>query len=316
MIDEEDEDSCAAPARAEGGEATFCAKSALASAWMPGVGGLAGVVEEQREIEHGRVLELLKELLVFCELRLGRIDQAIEFLDADEGVLVGRVAMEKLVLHEAGQLAELRDVTPEEIDLVHGAQDRADLALARADGEEGFPRRACAYWKVRSTRCKPAADEMRAVRGLSSSSRCCMCWNRRIIRAGSWVKTFERSGVEQALDGCRSRRSARRVFGFALAQEAEKAVAPCAASRAESERRSERSSVILVDVARVLVVVAHEGLAAPQDILLRVVQLVGDLQLLAEHDDIRGAFVQVVQFGPDAQEEIVGAVELAALRLR
>ena len=39
-----------------------------------------------------------------------------------------------------------------------------------------------------------------------------------------------------------------------------------------------------INIPRVLVVVAHEGLAAAQDILLRVVQLVRDLNLLAQDD--------------------------------
>ncbi len=38
--------------------------------------------------------------------------------------------MEELVLHEAGELAELRHVAAEEIDLVHGAQHAPDLAFA------------------------------------------------------------------------------------------------------------------------------------------------------------------------------------------
>ena len=67
------------------------------------------------------------------------------------------------------------------------------------------------------------------------------------------------------------------------------------------------------NAARVLKVVAHEGLAAAQDVFLRIVQLVGDLHLLAHHDHVGGALVQVVQLGADAEEKVVGAVELAAL---
>jgi hypothetical protein len=45
------------------------------------------------------------------------------------------------------------------------------------------------------------------------------------------------------------------------------------------------------DIPRVLVVVAHERLAAAEDILLRIVELVRDLKLLAQDDHIRRALV-------------------------
>ena len=73
---------------------------------VPAVLGLAGVVEQQREIERGRVVVLLEKVAVTAEFRIFRGDEFIEFVDADQGVLVGGVAVEELVLHEAGEASE------------------------------------------------------------------------------------------------------------------------------------------------------------------------------------------------------------------
>jgi hypothetical protein len=56
---------------------------------------------------------------------------------ADQRVLVGRVAMKEFVLHEARELAELRDMRPG-IHLMHGAKDPAHLSLAGNKSPEGF----------------------------------------------------------------------------------------------------------------------------------------------------------------------------------
>ena len=57
----------------------------------------------------------------------------VELVDADQGVFVRGIAMEKFVLHQAGELTEFRNVAAEKIDPVHHAQDAADLAFARND---------------------------------------------------------------------------------------------------------------------------------------------------------------------------------------
>src|ERR1700730_4869174 len=47
--------------------------------------------------------------------------------------------MEKLVLHETGELPKLRNVTAEKVDAVHHPEHAAHFALARKDGPEFFP---------------------------------------------------------------------------------------------------------------------------------------------------------------------------------
>jgi hypothetical protein len=103
-----------------------------------GIGGLASVVQQQRKIEHQRIFEFLKDFSIVLQFRVLGIDDLIEFFDADERVLVGGVTMKKLVLHQTRELAKFRDVTPEKIDAVHGAENRANLAFAGADGAERF----------------------------------------------------------------------------------------------------------------------------------------------------------------------------------
>ena len=102
--------------------------------------GLSGVVHEQREVECRRIVVLLEQLAIAGEFRIVAGEQLVEFVDADQCVFVRRVAVEKFVLHEAGEASELREVAPEKIRLVHEAQNASDLALARKDGEEDFAR--------------------------------------------------------------------------------------------------------------------------------------------------------------------------------
>src|SRR4051812_16033228 len=71
--------------------------------------------------------------------------------------------MEKLVLHEAGELAKFRDVAPEKIYLVHRAQDPPDLTLPRTNRHEGFARR-LRILKSAIDQMQPAADPLGQLR--------------------------------------------------------------------------------------------------------------------------------------------------------
>ena len=67
---------------------------------------------------------------------------------------------------------------------------------------------------------------------------------------------------------------------------------------------------------RVLVVIPHEGFHPAQDGPVLVAETVGDLSLQAQGQDIAGTLLQVMEFGADAQQEVVGAVELLAFGRR
>ena len=66
---------------------------------------------------------------------------------------------------------------------------------------------------------------------------------------------------------------------------------------------------VLIDVARVAVVVAHERLGAAQDVALRVVEGGGDDSLQLEGELVGGLARVVVELVADAVEEIVGFLD-------
>ena len=98
--------------------------------------GLARVVHEEGKVKGGRVVVLLEKITVSGEFRVLAGDEVVQLVDANQRMLVRRVAVEKFVLHKAGEASEFREVTSEKIRLVHHAQDGSDTALAREDGEE------------------------------------------------------------------------------------------------------------------------------------------------------------------------------------
>ncbi len=81
-----------------------------------------------------------------------------------------------------------------------------------------------------------------------------------------------------------------------------------AAAEAVRERIAER-----VKQRGVPVVIPHERLHPAQDGAVLVAEAAGDHPLEAQREDVPGALLLVMQFRPDTEEEIVGAVELLAL---
>jgi len=80
--------------------------------------------------EHERIFEFLKKFPVRHQLRIFSGGERIQLVDANQSMLVGGVAMKKFVLHEAGELSELGQISPEKIDTMHHAQHAANLAFA------------------------------------------------------------------------------------------------------------------------------------------------------------------------------------------
>ncbi len=67
---------------------------------------------------------------------------------------------------------------------------------------------------------------------------------------------------------------------------------------------------------RALVVIPHEGLHPAKDGPVLVAETVGDLSLQPQGEHIAGPLLQVMEFSADAQQEVVGAVELLAFGRR
>ena len=91
----------------------------------------AGVVQQQSQVKHERIGQFLEKFPVLDQLAIFRLRQRIEFVDTDQSVFVRSVAVEKFMLHQTGELAELGNVLPEKIQPVHQAQGASDLSFAR-----------------------------------------------------------------------------------------------------------------------------------------------------------------------------------------
>jgi hypothetical protein len=94
------------------------------------VPGLPRVMQKQSQIENRRVLELLKQGAITPEFFPLREKDAVELFDAHQSMLVGRIAVVKLVLNKAGEGTELRDVSSKKSQIVHLSKDSTHLAFA------------------------------------------------------------------------------------------------------------------------------------------------------------------------------------------
>src|SRR4029434_10790279 len=109
----------------------------------PRANGLAAVMEKQRQIKNEWVFELLENPAIGDQLRIIRRRQSIEFVDTYQRMLVRRVTMQKLVLHQTGELAEFGDVSPQEINPMHHSKDPANFPFPRQNRLKDVARSAC-----------------------------------------------------------------------------------------------------------------------------------------------------------------------------
>src|SRR5882724_7952584 len=92
----------------------------------PRANGFAAVMQKQRQIKDEWVIELLKNLAIGDQLRIIRRCQSVELVDTYQCVFVRRVTMQKLVLHQTGELTEFGNISPQEINPMHHSKDPAD----------------------------------------------------------------------------------------------------------------------------------------------------------------------------------------------
>ena len=95
----------------------------------PRADAFARVVEQQREIEDKGIFQLARRVPDTARVSDPRLEQRVEFLDADQRVLVRGVAMKKLVLHQAGELPKLRKIASRENRPRASSEARARLRL-------------------------------------------------------------------------------------------------------------------------------------------------------------------------------------------
>ncbi len=97
---------------------------------------LPDVVQEHAEHQELGLVHLVEHLRGALRFRRLAGRQRLEVLDAEQRVLVGRELVVDVVLDEARQRAELRQVPPEQADLVHLRERLGDAAPPAADVEE------------------------------------------------------------------------------------------------------------------------------------------------------------------------------------
>src|ERR1700736_1378127 len=106
----------------------------------PGADRPSGVMQEQRQIKNERGVKFFEKSAMGSQLSIVCLGQSIQFVDAKECVLVCGVAMEKLVLNETRELAELRNVAAEKIHSMHQAKNAPSLAFSPQNVFEHFAR--------------------------------------------------------------------------------------------------------------------------------------------------------------------------------
>ncbi len=88
-------------------------------------------MQKQREVENEWIFESFKNLAIRGQLWIIRSRQRIEFVDTYQRMLVGRITMQKLMLHEAGELAEFGNVSSQEIDPMHHSENATHFPFSR-----------------------------------------------------------------------------------------------------------------------------------------------------------------------------------------
>src|SRR4051794_19921071 len=118
------------------------------------------VVQQQREIEDVWVRNLLEQISIRLQFRIIGLLERIQFFQTDKGVFVGGVTMEILVLNEAGQVTEFRQIAPEKIGGVHQAENSCGFPFAIEHTGENFARR-LAITKLSINEAQPTTERVR-----------------------------------------------------------------------------------------------------------------------------------------------------------
>src|SRR5689334_7645985 len=99
---------------------------------------LTGVMQQQSQVKHERIGQFLEKFPVLDQLAVFRVRQRIQFVDTDQSVFVRSVAVEKFMLHQTGELAELGNILPKKIQPMHQAQGASDFSFARENTAKDF----------------------------------------------------------------------------------------------------------------------------------------------------------------------------------
>jgi len=267
--------------------------------------GTTGVVEDDREIERIGVLNLQEQLPIDFPSRIGLGDELVQHFHAAKRVLVRGVAVEKLVLDEAIERAELRQIVAEEPDSMHLAEDGRDVALALEDGleclaigfrvtelaVEVFPVR---FYEFANGRAQVQAAELAMLEQPHHP-------------AGILLENVGVGGINPSFPGD----EAIEFLALFLAECQERSDAGVSLVFLLDLEALHQRAGMLIDIAGVPVVVPHEGLGAAEDAFLGIGESGGDDALQLESELVGGLVRMIVQLVADAVEEIVGFLEFA-----
>src|SRR5436309_1563558 len=96
----------------------------------------AGVMQQNCQVEQEWPLECMEQRRVSAIRRFLGIPDPIELLETNQRVFVSRVLMVKLMLNQARQLAEFRDIRSQKVHFMHRAKDRRDVPPLIENGQE------------------------------------------------------------------------------------------------------------------------------------------------------------------------------------
>ena len=265
--------------------------------------GLADVVEEQGEVEQGRVGGLVEGFAVFEGDGLGGGEDEVEFADGVEGVDVGGVAVVILVLDKAGEGVEGGDEPPEDAEFVHegeGGVVRADLGEDGAEayggvgrsGDRGREQGQGVADEFAQLQVE-AAIELLAVAEDADEA------HRILGKRGRFLGRQFPAAHDEAVE----------ALAAGEARDAERVADGAGGGRAAADGEGEPALDELrhaEDRLRGAVVIGHEPLDAQEEIGLGVSEVFRDAGLVVEVEGIGRARADEMEFVADAQEEIVG----------
>ena len=237
-----------------------------------------------------------------------RLPNPVELFKADQRVFVGGVLMIKLMLHEAGEPAEFRNVFAEQIHLMHGAQHRRDAAAAFENGQKRLAH-ALVVQKITVHQRKLVPDELREV-GMQLQPVLLRVEEHahqtaRLVAENAAGRSADFAVPEQKTIH-RLHRAA--PFGQPGAQRGQPVLRRREQGHALFQRARDEKNV-----PHVRVEVAHEFFDAHARRPLAVAEAErnGGLQIFAQR--VERAVDVVVQFRPYAQQKVVGGFKLFAL---
>ena len=306
MVDEEhDEPQSVAPVveslahlRGEEGAGVFV----MAHIFCP-----ARVVEEKCHIHRDGIFHVLKDPAEKLLFGIFRMDEAIKYFDTAQGMLVGGIAVEELVLDQICQLSELGKIQSQETKLVHLAKDVRHLTAILKNLFEGgsigpaFPEGVVDKVEV-------PADQLANFR-----ARLQVPPLRVEEIPHQATRVFFKNGVVLRIDQAASRlKSVEGVFRRSLSgQEIEDWSSPSVIVHDFQFKRLHQRGALLIQVPSVAIVIPHEGFALPENVRAGDVEFRRDNPLQAEAEDISGAtFLTIVQLISHPHEEFKGRFDV------